>query len=105
MITLTHKELQELINLEVSRALTESNNLLSSCYDMLTKMETKIEDLEIEILEKDKVIKELVDGMKKIILTKQIASVLQIPSENIWSVSSTSMVNIAKRTLKKLEIE
>jgi len=58
MITLTHKELQELINLEVSKALTESNNLLSSCYDMLTKMETKIENLELEIQEKDNIIKE-----------------------------------------------
>ena len=58
MITLTHKELQELINLEVSKALTESNNLLSSCYDMLTKMETKIKNMELEIQEKDKIIKD-----------------------------------------------
>lgn len=105
MITLTHNELRCMIDSEVSRALTESNKLLSSCYDVLTKVETKIENLELEIQEKDKIIKELVDGMKKIILTKQIAYALQIPGENIWSVSSTSMVNIAKRTLKKLEIE
>ena len=58
MITLTHNELRCMIDSEVSKALTESNNLLSSCYDMLIKMETKIENMELEIQEKDKIIKD-----------------------------------------------
>lgn len=105
MITLTHKELQELINQEVAKTLKEHNHIESSCGNLLSKVETKIQSMEKEIERKDIIINELVDGMKKIILTKQVASVLQIPGDIMWSVSSTCMINIAKRTLKKLGIE
>lgn len=105
MITLTHDELQKLIKSEVSKALKDNEKLILLTSDLLSKVGKKLESMEKELQERDKTIKELVDGMKKIILTKQFAYALQIPGEIIWSVSSTSMINIAKRTLKNLGIE
>ena len=103
MIHVTHKELQELINLEVSKAVKEYREVSLSCSTLLSKLETKIKSMEKEIEKKDGIIADLKDGLQRIILTKQVAIALQVPGENLWSISASSMISIAKRTMKKVE--